>query len=341
MTACPTAAPGRPFGRVLTAMITPFDAEGGLDPERTAALADRLVEQGSDGLVVSGTTGESPTTSDEEKAELVRVARSTVGDRATVVASVGTYDTAHSIELAKQAERAGAHGLLVVTPYYSRPPQAGLLAHFTAIADATDLPVMLYDIPPRSVVPIEVDTLYRLAEHPRIKAVKDAKGDLLAGSQVIAGTDLAYYSGDDALNLPWLSVGAVGFVSVIGHVVSGRLRDLVNAYEAGRVAEALALHQGVLPVLRAQGRVGGVIFAKAAMRLTGLDVGDPRLPLPPATAEQVAAIAGDLAEAGVPLAGAVTPGGGSDVHAAKVAHTDATAAYVAATTHTSAGTVGR
>src|SRR5215469_12115523 len=228
MTACPTAAPGRPFGRVLTAMITPFGENGHLDLDKAAALAAHLVGQGSDGIVLSGTTGESPTTSDREKAELIRAVVAAVGDRATIVASVGTYDTAHSIELAKQAQAAGAHGLLVVTPYYSRPPQAGLHAHFTAIADATDLPVMLYDIPPRSVVPIEVDTLLRLAEHPRILAVKDAKGDLLAGSQVIAGTDLAYSSGDDALNLPWLSVGAVGFVSVIGHVVSGRLLAMLN-----------------------------------------------------------------------------------------------------------------
>jgi 4-hydroxy-tetrahydrodipicolinate synthase len=343
MTACPTAAPGRPFGRVLTAMLTPFDSDGALDLDRAAELAGRLVADGSDGLVISGTTGESPTTSDEEKAELVRAVVAAVGDRATVVASVGTYNTAHTVELAKQAAAAGAHGLLVVTPYYSRPPQAGLLAHFTAVANATELPMMLYDIPPRSVVPIEVDTLRRLAEHPRIVAVKDAKGDLLAGSQVIDSTDLAYYSGDDALNLPWLSVGAVGFVSVISHVVSGRLRELLDAYEAGRVAEARALHQGMLPVLRAQGRVGGVIFTKAALRLCGLDVGDPRLPLPPATGEQFAAIAGDLAEAGVPLASSANAviERGADVAAARVAHTDATAAYIAATTHTSAGTVGR
>ncbi|HEX5114596.1 MAG TPA: 4-hydroxy-tetrahydrodipicolinate synthase [Pseudonocardiaceae bacterium] len=340
MTACPTASPGRPFGRVLTAMLTPFDADGGLDLDRAVELADHLVAQGCDGLVISGTTGESPTTSDQEKSDLVRAVVQAVGDRATVVASVGTYDTAHTVALAKQAAEAGAHGLLVVTPYYSRPPQAGLLAHFTAVADATELPVMLYDIPPRSVVPIEVDTLFRLAEHPRIMAVKDAKGDLLAGSQVIDGTGLAYYSGDDALNLPWLSVGAVGFVSVIGHVVSGRLRDLVDVYEAGRVGEARAIHHSLLPVLRAFSRVGGVVFSKAAVRLCGIDGGDPRLPLPPATEEQVAAIASDLAEAGVPLATSATPEGGADLAAARVAHVDATAAYVPATTHTSAGTVG-
>lgn len=342
MTACPTAAPGRPFGRVLTAMLTPFDADGALDLDRAVELAARLVGQGCDGLVISGTTGESPTTSDTEKSDLVRAVVGAVGDRATVVASVGTYDTAHTIELASQAAAAGAHGLLVVTPYYSRPPQAGLLAHFTAVADATELPVMLYDIPPRSVVPIEVDTLFRLAEHPRILAVKDAKGDLLAGSQVIDGTGLAYYSGDDALNLPWLSVGAVGYVSVIGHVVSSRLRDLLDCYEAGRVAEARTIHQGLLPVLRAFSRVGGVVFSKAAVRLCGIDCGDPRLPLPPATEEQLAAIAGDLAEAGVPLATSAAPEGegGADLAAARVAHTDATAAYMPATTHTSAGTVG-
>lgn len=338
MTACPTAAPGKPFGRVLTAMITPFDRDGALNLDRAVELADHLVTAGSDGLVLSGTTGESPTTTDAEKADLIRAVVGAVGARAAVVASVGTYDTAHTIELARQAEAAGAHGLLVVTPYYSRPPQAGLLAHFTAVGDATGLPVMLYDIPPRSVVPIEVNTLFRLAEHPRIVAVKDAKGDLLAGSQVIDGTDLAYYSGDDALNLPWLSVGAVGFVSVIGHVVSGRLRDLVDAHEAGRVADATAVHHGLLPVLRAMSRVGGVIFSKAAVRLCGIDAGDPRLPLPPANPEQVAAIAGDLAAAGVPLAEPAPIGEGVDVAAARVAHADATAAYVPATTHTSAGT---
>ncbi|MGQ0841128.1 4-hydroxy-tetrahydrodipicolinate synthase [Actinokineospora sp.] len=338
MTACPTAAPGRPFGRVLTAMVSPFDAAGAVDLDRAQALAQYLVEQGNDGLVVSGTTGESPTTSDQEKADLVRAVVAAVGDRATVVAAVGTYDTAHSVRLARDAERAGAHGLLVVTPYYSRPPQAGLLAHFRAVADATGLPVMLYDIPSRSVVPIEVDTLRRLAEHPRIVAVKDAKGDLLAGSQVLASTDLAYYSGDDALNLPWLSVGGVGFVSVIGHVVADHLRSMMDSYENGEVARAREIHNGLLPVLRAFSRVGGVIFGKAALRLCGHDAGDPRLPLPPATAEQIRVIAGDLLEAGVPLAQAVDAHS-SDPATARVAHVDANAAYITMTTQTSTGTV--
>ncbi|MBC6449406.1 4-hydroxy-tetrahydrodipicolinate synthase [Actinokineospora xionganensis] len=335
MTASPTATPGRPFGRVLTAMVSPFDAEGAVDLDRAQELAAHLVDLGNDGLIVNGTTGESPTTTDKEKSDLVRAVIEAVGDRATVVASVGTYNTAHSVHLAGEAEKAGAHGLLVVTPYYSRPPQSGLLAHFTAIADATGLGVMLYDIPPRSVVPIEVDTLRKLAEHPRILAVKDAKGDLLAGSQVIATTDLAYYSGDDALNLPWLSIGGVGFVSVIGHVVADRLRTMVDSYESGDVAAAREVHNGLLPVLRAFSRVGGVVFSKAALRLRGIDAGDPRLPLLPATDEQIAAIAGDLGEAGLTNA----DGQGIDPATARVAHTDANAAYVNTTTHTSAGTV--
>lgn len=340
MTGCPTASPGRPFGRVLTAMVTPFDSEGVLDLDKAERLANHLVELGNDGLVLSGTTGESPTTSDKEKSELVRAVLGAVGDRATVVASAGTYNTAHSVALAQRMARAGAHGLLVVTPYYSRPPQAGLLAHFTAVADATDLPVMLYDIPPRSVVPIEVDTLLRLAEHPRIQAVKDAKGDLLAGSQVIASTDLAYYSGDDALNLAWLAVGGVGYVSVIGHITADRQRAMLDAYESGDVITARAIHMGLLPVLRAFSRVGGVLFSKAALRLRGIDVGDPRLPLPPATDDQVAAIAADLAEAGVRLAS--KPGEvEEDLLEARVARADLDAAYIATTTHTSAGTVRR
>jgi 4-hydroxy-tetrahydrodipicolinate synthase len=293
--------PGRPFGRVLTAMVTPFDAEGALDLKRAEELAAHLVERGNDGLVLNGTTGEGPTTTDEEKAELVRAVVAAVGERATVVAGAGTYDTAHSIRLARAAEQAGAHGLLVVTPYYSRPPQEGLRRHFTAVADASGLPVMLYDIPPRSVVPIELATLQRLAEHPRIVAVKDARGDLPHGVKALATTDLAYYSGDDPMNLPWLAVGAAGFVSVTGHVVADHLRALHAAFEAGDHARAREINTALLPVSRAMDRVGGVVFAKAALRLVGLDVGEPRLPLPPADDAQMRDIAADLAAAGLPV----------------------------------------
>jgi 4-hydroxy-tetrahydrodipicolinate synthase len=318
-------------------MVTPFDADGALDLKRAQELAKHLVELGNDGLVVNGTTGECPTTTDAEKSDLIRAVVEAVGDYATVVSGAGTYDTAHSVRLVQEAEKAGAHGVLVVTPYYSRPSQAGLYAHFTTVADATGLPVMLYDIPPRSMVPIEVDTLLRLAEHPRILAVKDAKGDLLAGSEVIANTHLAYYSGDDGLNLPWLSVGAAGVVSVVGHVVAGRIRAMLDAYEEGDTSTARTNHRGMLPVYRAFARVGGVAFGKAALRLRGFDVGDPRLPIVAATEEQVAAIAADLAQAGVPLEDSKA----ANWNTSRVAQTDSVAAYVAPTTHTSVGIIPR
>src|ERR1044072_7145127 len=189
MNTCPTARPGRPFGQVLTAMVSPFDAAGKLDLDAAQRLAAHLVDLGNDGLVVNGTTGESPPTRDTEKSDLARAVVAAVGDGASVVAAVGTYDTAHSVRLAREAEQAGAHGLLVVTPYYSRPPQAGLLAHFTAVADATGLPNMLYDIPARAGVAIKTETLIALAEHPRIVAVKDAKGDIAGTTKVLANTD--------------------------------------------------------------------------------------------------------------------------------------------------------
>ena len=295
----PSGQPGRPFGTVLSAMVTPFDKDGALDLDKAAELANFLVDQGNDGLVVNGTTGESPTTTDAEKADLIRAVVDAVGDRCTVVAGAGTYDTVHSVELSRQAEKAGAHGLLIVTPYYSRPQQAGLLAHFRTVADATGLPVMLYDIPPRAVVPIEVDTLLKLADHPNICAVKDAKGDLYAGSQVMGQTDLAYYSGDDVINLPWLSVGAVGVVSIIAHVVAPQMRRLVDAAHAGDYVEARRWHQALMPAHQAMSRTGGgagLVFAKTALRQRGLDVGDPRLPQVPATPEQAELIAADLAK---------------------------------------------
>lgn len=301
--AAPTASAGRPLGRVLTAMVTPFDERGDLDVDAGVSLAARLVDEGSDGLVLAGTTGESPTTTEAEQTTLLRAVLDAVGDRATVVAGAGSNSTAHSVSLARAAAQTGAHGLLVVTPYYSKPSQAGLLAHFSAVADATDLPVMLYDIPPRSVVPIEGDTLRRLAEHPRVVAVKDAKGDLPLSSQVMTDTGLAYYSGDDPLNLPWLSVGAVGFVSVVSHVASAQLRAMLDAFEAGDHAEALRIHLRLMPVARACARLGGVSFSKAALRRVGVEVGDPRLPQVPADDAALLELDRDLAASGL-LAGA-------------------------------------
>jgi 4-hydroxy-tetrahydrodipicolinate synthase len=287
------------LGTVLTAMATPFKPDGSLDTEAAARLATRLVDSGCDGLALSGTTGESPTTTDGEKLTLLRAVLDAVGDRARIIAGVGTYDTAHSIELAMASEGEGAHGLLVVTPYYSRPPQAGLIEHFTAIADATPLPVVLYDIPPRSAIPIEWDTIRTLASHPNIVAIKDAKGDLHGGGQIIAETGLAYYSGDDALNLPWLAMGAVGFISVWGHMAASQLREMLSAFNSGDVATARKINVTLGPLAAAQTRLGGVTFAKEGLRLQGFEAGDPRLPQVPASPEAIDALAADMRAATV------------------------------------------
>jgi 4-hydroxy-tetrahydrodipicolinate synthase len=297
-----TSDPARPFGRVLTAMVTPFAEDGSIDLAGAQELAAHLVDrQAHDGLVVLGTTGEAPTLSDGEQRAVLEAVLDAVGDRATVVAGVGTNDTAHTIENARRAEQVGAHGLLVVTPYYNKPPQAGLLRHFTAVADATDLPVMLYDIPPRSVVPIEVDTLARLAEHPRIVAVKDAKGDLGAVMHTLARTDLAYYSGEDMLNLPLLAVGGVGVVSVVGHLAGPRLAELVAAVESGDLVKARAVNESMLPLYTGVFRTQGVILTKAALRELGLPAGPVRPPLVDATPEQLAQLRADLADGGIHL----------------------------------------
>jgi len=288
--------PTAPFGRVLTAMVTPFTDDGKIDVEAAQRLAAHLVEHGHDGLVVSGTTGESPTTTDEEQLAVLRGVLDAVGDRAHVVAGVGTNDTAHSSEKARAAAAAGAHGLLVVTPYYNKPPQSGLLAHFRSVADATELPVMLYDIPGRSGVPIATETLLRLAEHDRIVALKDAKGDFFEGSWVMAHTDLAVYSGDDALNLGWLAHGAVGIVSVVAHVAGRRYAAMVRAVGEGDLATAQRIHRELLPAVRGIMTVTqGAIMVKAALAVQGvLRSAAVRLPLVEATPEQVAALRRDL-----------------------------------------------
>lgn len=297
----PTSTPHTPFGRVLTAMVSPFTADGALDLDGAQQLAVHLVDAGNDGLIVNGTTGESPTTSDVEKAQLVRAVVEAVGDRAHVVAGAGTNDTAHSLELARDAAKAGAHGLLAVTPYYSKPPQEGLFRHFTAIADATDLPVMLYDIPGRSGVPINTETIVRLAEHPRIVANKDAKGDLGRASWAIATSGLAWYSGDDMLNLPLLSVGAVGYVSVVGHLVTPELRSMLEAHLSGDVTKATEIHQKLLPVFTGMFRTQGVITAKAALTLRGLPGGPLRMPLVELSPEETHQLRHDLAHGGVQI----------------------------------------
>lgn len=283
-------------------MVTPFTREGDLDVERAQQLATRLVDEGNDGLIISGTTGESPTTSDEEKDRLLRAVVEAVGDRAHVLAGVGTNDTRHTLELAQAAEKAGASGLLLVSPYYSKPPQAGLLAHARAVADSTELPVMLYDIPGRTGIPFATETLLRLAEHPRIVAVKDAKDDIPAAATVLAQTDFAYYSGSDALNLPLLSVGAVGFVSVVGNLVAGRLQELVQAFAAGDVAKAREVNAALIPLYDGIFRTQGVILTKAALALLGFEVGPVRPPLVDATAAEIDVLRADLAAGGVKTA---------------------------------------
>jgi 4-hydroxy-tetrahydrodipicolinate synthase len=292
----------RPFGRLLTAMVTPFAPDGSLDVDGARKLAAHLVdEQRNDGLVISGTGGESPTTTDAEKETLLRAVVEAVGDRAKVIAGVGTNYTAHTVELARAAEKAGAHGLLAVTPYYNKPPQAGLVKHFTAVAEATGLPVMLYDIPHRTGTPIATATLLTLAEHPNIVAVKDAKGDLAGTSEVLSKTGLVFYSGDDAATLPLLSIGAAGVVGTSTHFGGSLTKDMIEAYERGDVAGALALHRRLLPIFTGIFRTQGTILVKAGLRAQGRPAGPVRSPLVDATAEELSQLRADVAAAGLSL----------------------------------------
>jgi 4-hydroxy-tetrahydrodipicolinate synthase len=291
-----------PFGRRLTAMITPMSPDGAVDYDGAARLAAYLVDDmRNEGLVLNGTTGEAPTTTDEEKARLIKAVLEAVGDRAKVVAGVGTNITAHTIELARQAERAGASGILVVTPYYNKPAQDALAAHFSAIADSTGLPMLIYDIPGRTATAVATDTLVKLAGHPRIVGVKDAKGNPAGTSAVLARTDLVYYSGDDAVNLPWLALGAVGWISVTGHVVGDRLAEMLEAFTAGRNAEARRIHQEVLPVNVGLFRNQAAVMTKAALDLLGLPGGGVRGPLLPANEAERRQLREDLTAGGVKL----------------------------------------
>ena len=288
-----------PFGRLLTAMVTPFKDDLSIDWAGVEKLASHLVSTGHDGIVVNGTTGEAPTTSDDEKIEIIKVVRSAVSGRAKVIAGAGNNETTHSVEQAEMAAKAGADGLLVVTPYYNKPPQAGIESHFRAMADATDAPVMLYDIPGRTGAQIEPDTIVKLAEHPNIVALKDAKGDVASTSWVIKRCGIPVYSGDDILNLPLLSVGAVGFVSVCGHTVGADLRAMLDAWFAGNNAKALEIHQKLLPVYTGTFRTQGAILTKAALSMMGLPGGKVRLPLVDATPSQVSQLREDLRAGGV------------------------------------------
>ncbi|MEN9693252.1 MAG: Dihydrodipicolinate synthase 1 [Actinomycetota bacterium] len=292
-----------PFGTMLTAMVTPFKPNLEIDFDQAAQLAVDLVKLGNDGIVVNGTTGEAPTTAPEEKAQLVKVVREAVGDSIHVVAGVGNNDTADSVQHAKDAQKAGANGLLVVCPYYNKPPQEGVIAHFQAVADATDLGVITYDIPGRAGIQITTESLIKLAEHPRIVANKDAKADPFAAQQVMHATGLPFYSGDDGLNLALLAVGAVGFISVTGHVVADRFQAMAAAFRAGDVEKAKQINFDMVPVTTGiMTRVGGAIMTKAALDLLGRAGGGPlRLPMVAANAAQREQLKLDLRAGGFQL----------------------------------------
>ena len=275
-----------PFGELLTAMITPFDRNGSVDYDRMARLAMHLVDNGHDGLLVTGTTGESPTLTDGEKLALYSTVVEAVGNRASVVAGTGTYDTHHSIELSVRAAEIGVDGLMAVTPYYSRPPQSGLLAHFAAIADSTDLPLIVYNIPGRTATLIEAETLAEMAEHPNIVATKDAVGDLeyTRASLDLAPDDFALYSGDDSATLPMLELGGVGVISVAGHLAGRQIKRMIDAHRRGDAAEAWRLHNGLMPLFGACFVEPNPMPTKAGLNALWEPVGDPRLPLVAASA---------------------------------------------------------
>lgn len=286
-----------PFGRLLTAMITPFDSSGAVDHGTVWDLARHLVDTGNDGIVVAGTTGESPTLDVDEKVALFKAVVDAVGDRAFVVAGTGTYDTAESLQLTTRAIEVGVHGVMAVTPYYSRPPQQGLFEHFIAIAEASSVPVLLYNIPSRTSRRIEVETLVRLAEHDRIVAVKDAVGDLGFTTDTInaCGDNLAVYSGDDLLTLPMMSVGAAGVVSVGAHLAGEQIAAMIEAAVSGNWEEARRLHLALAPLCRALFVEPNPMPVKAALSAFWQSVGEPRLPLVPASADTVTAIKEALA----------------------------------------------
>lgn len=284
------------LGHVLTAMATPFDQQGEVDADGCMRLAQWLTRPGwNDGLVLNGTTGEAFSTSRAEKRLVVEAVHDALAATGrTIIAGVGSPDTRHSVALAEDAEEAGADGLLVVAPYYCRPSQRGLVEYFTAIADSTSLPVIIYDIPKRAGVSVEPETLLALAEHPRIVAVKDAKGDVPSTSSVLHQTELTFYSGDDALNLPLLSVGASGFISVAGHLAAPALRSMRECFSAGRVDEALRIHQGLLPLFAGLFRCPASASVKALLTFLRLPAGPVRSPLVPLTDHEFQVLLGDL-----------------------------------------------
>ena len=294
----PAALSPTPFGRVVTAMVTPFDASGAVDLPLAGRLASHLVDQGSDGLVVSGTTGESPTLSWQEQLQLLQTVREAVGADAQVLAGTGSNCTAEAVEATREATAAGADGALVVVPYYNKPPQDGLAAHFRAIAEAApELPLMLYNIPGRTGCSIAPETVAQLMDCPNIVSYKAASGtsEEVTALRLACGSKLAIYSGDDGLTLPMMSVGAVGVVSVASHVVGPQIRAMIEAYLQGDAAVALALHEQLQPVFKALFATTNPIPVKAALQLNGWSVGDPRPPLSPLSDDMRSTLAQTMA----------------------------------------------
>ncbi len=272
--------PINPFGQVLVALVTPFTSDGEVDWPGVEKHMDDVITAGVDGIVVSGTTGETSTLTDPEKVKLVEVGKAVAGDRAKIITGGGSNETAHAIELYKASQRAGADGVMIVTPYYNKPTQAGVLTHFRLIADATDLPVILYDIPGRTGIPIKYETILRAAKHPNIRAVKDAKGDLAEVSRVLNQTDLVYFCGDDAMVLPSMAIGAAGLVGVTANIAAAPYRTIVDAVNEGDLATATAAHKALEPLVRAvMTHVPGTVATKYILHGLGR-IGSPRVRLP-------------------------------------------------------------
>lgn len=276
------------FGKVITAMVTPFDHKGNIDLAKTTQLVNYLIENGTDSIVVSGTTGESPTLSTEEKLALFQHVVKVANKRAKVIAGTGSNNTYASIELSKKAEKIGVDGLLLVAPYYNKPNQQGLYEHFKAIAESTELPIMLYNIPGRTAVTIATDTIVKLSAIPNIVALKESTGDLAAATAIIANTDESFklYSGDDYLTLPMLAIGATGVVSVSSHIIGNEMQEMIKAYQSGETEKAALMHQRLLPVMNGMFIAPNPTPVKTALQMKGIDVGSVRLPLVPLTGQE-------------------------------------------------------
>ncbi|MEJ9210336.1 4-hydroxy-tetrahydrodipicolinate synthase [Bacillus smithii] len=276
------------FGRISTAMVTPFDSKGNIDFRKTTQLVEYLIENGTDSLVVSGTTGESPTLTTEEKIALFQHVKKVANGRVPIIAGTGSYDTKASVELTKKAEEVGVDAILLVTPYYNKPNQEGLYQHYKTVAEATSLPIILYNVPGRTGVTLQPETVIRLSRIPNIVAVKEASGNLDAMAEIIANTDddFALYSGDDALTLPVLAIGGNGVISVASHIVGNEMQEMITAFFDGDLSKAAKLHQKLLPLMRGLFAAPSPVPVKTALQMKGMDPGPVRLPLVPLTEEE-------------------------------------------------------